>query len=557
MTTVPAVILSLTLLSSVCDGVKTFPPGFKFGAATSSYQVEGAWDSDGKGESIWDRFVHKFPEAIFDNSTGDVAAESYKKWKEDIRIASDLGLQFYRFSISWPRIFPTGFTNKPNEAGIKYYSDLIDALLDVGIEPIITLYHWELPVVIQDLGGWANPYISDWFADYAIQVFSLYADRVKTWLTINEPWLICDVGYVDGTFAPGIKEDQLGPYICTKNLLMAHAKAYRVFDRIFRSLYGGRISIANHLLWFEAESPENENLAQLTMEFMVGRYCHPIFSKRGGWPPNVEKLMKDHSEKKGYSRSRLPAFTAAERRFVRGTADFFGMNYYLGLSVRQAKTGEKIVNPIMSGSNELNAVMGVPPDAYISATRVVYPVGLRRSLSWVKKSYGNWEIFITENGYPTAGLELEDYDRVVGLKKHLEQIHLSIYEDGVNVVGYTNWALMDNFEWINGYSVRFGLYQIDFNDPERKREPKLSSKYYKCVIENNSFDVPKECFDMSFNQTEVRSKRQINLPKIPFLPKPSEVADGVDFMKEVYDNRRCIAKVMCLFGKMVSLMGNN
>ncbi|XP_038218406.1 myrosinase 1-like [Zerene cesonia] len=543
---VMSVILQMTACSS------NFPPEFKFGAATSSYQIEGAWDEDGKGENIWDSFVHRQPWRIDGNASGDITTDSYHRWKEDVKIASEMGLHFYRFSISWTRLFPTGFTNEINEAGVKYYSDLIDHLLEAGIEPVVTLYHWDLPVKMQDLGGWANPLIADWFADYSRKVFELYADRVKTWLTINEPSIMCDIGYTTGLLAPGIIEDQFAPYICTKNILLAHAKAYRIFDKEFRQISGGRISIPNQSLWFEPLTPDDEDVAEMAMELATGRFCHPIFSKEGGWPPKLESLMWKISLKEGHTRSRLPTFTEEEKNLIRGTADFFGLNYYTSRTIRQAKPGEKVGPWFLEGSPELNAIMDVPADGYYSASPIfyIYPEGLRKLLSWIKRSYGDWEIVITENGYPTTGLEINDYNRIAALQEHLEQIQRSIMEDGVNVTAYTVWSLLDNFEWSSGFSQRFGLYQVDINDPELKRSPRLSSKYYTCVIKYNTLDVPCNCFNQS--ESAARATRQ----SLPNLPKPN-VVESVSFFKEVYENRRCIVKVMRLFAKMMKLVGSN
>ncbi|VVC86379.1 unnamed protein product [Leptidea sinapis] len=305
-----------------------------------------------KTASIWDNFVHKIPSPIAENATGDVAADSYHLWKEDVRIASELGLNFYRFSISWPRLLPNGFSNEINEAGVEYYNNLINGLLEAGIEPVVTLYHWDLPTILQELGGWANPLIADWFADYSRVVFSLFADRVKTWITINEPIVICEVTYGLGVAPPSVVEDKFSPYICNKNVLLAHAKAYRVYDREFRRLYGGRLSISNHI---------------------AGRYAHAIFSRQGGWPPEIEQLLLEISIREGYRYSRLP---------------------------RYAQPGEDIGPWFTNGYKDANAVLEIPSDAVLSASSAlaIYPKGIRSLLCWIQKSYGNVPIWITENG---------------------------------------------------------------------------------------------------------------------------------------------------------------
>ncbi|XP_050356275.1 myrosinase 1-like [Nymphalis io] len=466
-----------------------FPPNFKFGAATSSYQIEGGWDADGKGVNVWDKVVHSNPEMFCGNATGDIAADSYHKWREDVRIAAELGLQFYRFSINWVRILPTGFSNEINKAGVKYYSDLIDALLAEGIEPIVTLYHWELPAIIQDLGGWTNPLIVDWFGDYARVVYSLYADRVNTWITINEVIVICDYGYYSGIFAPNIKEPLLAPYLCNKHTMLAHAKAYRIYDTEFRPKYNGRVSIANHLIWIEPHSAKDEELATLGREYMVGRFTHAIFSKNGGWPPSIEKMMLKNSLAQGFNSFRVLAFTDEEREFVKGTADFFAMNQYTTYTIRPAKKGEVTEYVFLKALPDLNAVLEPPPHAHYGESKMmpIYPEGIRRQMVWLKKQYGDIDILITENGYSSTG-QLDDYDRIDFLKKYLEQILMAIKVDKVNVVGYTVWSLIDNFEWLQGYTSKFGLYEVDFENPDKKRTPRASAHFYACVIKNRSLN---------------------------------------------------------------------
>ncbi|XP_050356277.1 myrosinase 1-like [Nymphalis io] len=468
----------------------SFPPNFKFGAATAAYQIEGGWNADGKGENIWDRFVHVNPGKIKNNATGDVSADSYHNWREDVRIAAELGLQFYRFSINWPRILPTGFPNKFNKVGAKYYNDLIDALIAEGIEPVITLYHWELPVKIQDMGGWTNPLIVDWFGNFARLMYSLYADRVKTWLTINEAIVVCDYNYNSGIFAPKIKEPEFAPYICNKYVLLAHAKAYRIFDQEFRPKYSGRISIANNMIWIEPFSSMDRELAELGREHATGRYCHAIFSKSGGWPPAIEKAILKYSLKHGYNESTLPSFTEEEKVFVKGTADFLALNHYTTYMIRSAKPGEDTGYWFLTGSPELNAVIEKPPNAHYGASRIlpIYPKGMRRQLAWLKKQYGNIDFLITENGYSSVGNQLDDYDRIHFYKAHLEQVLLSIKVDNVSVIGFAAWSLMDNFEWLDGYHTKFGLYEVDFEDPNRKRTPRASAHFYACVIKNRSLN---------------------------------------------------------------------
>ncbi|XP_052743366.1 myrosinase 1 isoform X2 [Bicyclus anynana] len=403
-----AVLCALVQYSRSID--PRFPPYFKFGAGTAAYQVEGGWNADGKGESMWDTHLHEYPGDIKGNATGDVAADSYHLWREDVKIAAKLGLQYYKFSINWPRVLPTGFTNKINPAGVKYYSDLIDALLAEGIEPIVTLYHWELPTTILRLG---------------------------------------------------------------------------------------RISIANNLLWIEPATPDDEELARLGREHQWGRYCHPIFSKEGGWPLSIEKLMLEVSLKQGYKESRLPPFTEEEKAFVKGTADFFGMNHYTTNMIRSARPGDKPGIWFTTGSPELNAILESPPEATFGATPIlpVYPKGIRKQLSWLKQHYGDIDIIITENGYASTGHQLNDFERADFIKNYLEQVLLAIKVDNVRVTGYIVWSLIDSFEWLDGYNTKFGLYEVDYDHPNRTRTPRVSADYYACVIANRSLDVPDSCYN--------------------------------------------------------------
>lgn len=484
-------VLSIFLGTSCTSSDLNFPPGFKFGAASASYQVEGAWNVSDKSISIWDKFVHDHPEAISDRSNGDVACDSYNLWKRDIEIAVELGLHFYRFSLSWPRILPNGFSNYISEDGKNYYNNLIDGLLENGIEPVVTIYHWDLPQNLQDLGGWLNPLIADWFADFAKVAYTLYGDRVKTWITINEPVVVCDITFNSGILAPPLIVPDIGAYICNKNILMAHAKAWRLYDEQFRDKYHGEISIANQLFWFDPLTPEYEDLAEAARENMAGRYCHPIFSEEGGWPPIIEKIIAEVSKNKGYDRSILPKFTKEEIEYVKGTFDFLAVNHYTSRLIRPAKPDEKLGFWPFMDAPHLNGKLLVHPDWSSTASSwfFVNPEGLRHLLVWLKKQYGNVKILITENGYPT-GAGLEDTKRIKYYRDYLEQVLLAIHEDGVNVTGYTAWTLLDNFEWMDGYRSKFGLYEVDFDSPMRTRTPRASAHYYKAIIKENRLIEP-------------------------------------------------------------------
>ncbi|CAH0597133.1 unnamed protein product [Chrysodeixis includens] len=496
--------LLAVVLSAVAAGCYAkdldFPAGFKFGAATASYQVEGAWNVSDKGVNIWDKFVHDNPSVIKDLSNGDVACDSYHNWERDIEMAAELGLDYYRLSLSWARILPTGLPNKISEDGVKYYNNLIDGLVAKGIDCMVTIYHWDLPLPLQELGGWTNPLIADWFEDYARVVYTLFGDRVKLWLTINEPIVVCDATYNSGVTAPGYLSPDLGAYICNKHVLLAHAKAWRLYDKEFRSKFNGRVSLANHLLWIEAASDKYEDLAELARQNAVGRYSHPIFSKEGGWPPGIEEAIAKACIEKGYPKSNFPSFTLEEIELVRGTYDYYGMNHYTSRLIRDALPGENLTVWPFGDCPDLHGKMETAENWSESVVYWFYlnPEGIRKQMAWLKQQYGDLEIMITENGMPTyAGLN--DTTRIDFYKSYLEQVLLSIKEDGVNVTHYTAWTLMDNFEWGDGYTTKFGLYEVDFEDPKRTRTPRESAYYYASIIKNHSLDVPANYTDITLS----------------------------------------------------------
>ncbi|XP_048005336.1 myrosinase 1-like [Leguminivora glycinivorella] len=481
-------ILSLILALVAEIACQSFPPEFQFGVATSSYQIEGAWNVSDKGESIWDHLLHIRPDIIADLSNGDVACDSYHLWKQDIDLIADMGLDFYRFSINWPRLLPTGFPNKVSEDGARYYGNLIDGLRARGIAPVVTLYHWELPQSLQDLGGWTNPLSVEWFADYARIVFTLFADRVDTWITINEPIFACESPY-RGIVAPAIVSD-VGALLCSKYIMLAHAAAYRVYDEEFKPQYGGQVSFAHHEFWFEPKTDKDQELTELARDYAFSRFSYPVYSTEGGWPPLLEAYMAEKSRIEGYTRSKLPAFTAEEIKLLKGTYDFFAINHYTSRTVRAALSGEEFGIFGIDGLDEIGAVLESKPEwGSALGWLKVNPEGIRHVLNRIKHQYGDLKVMITESGYSDDSDDLNDVGRIDYYKTYLEQVLLAINEDKVNVVGYTAWSLIDNFEWNSGYQSHFGLYAVDFSDPSRKRTAKASARYYESVARTKSLDV--------------------------------------------------------------------
>ncbi|XP_063932750.1 myrosinase 1-like [Zophobas morio] len=459
----------------------TFPDYFKFGAATASYQVEGAWDEDDKSENIWDHITHATPTYVDENDNGDIACDSYHKYKEDVAMLKELGVDYYRYSISWSRIVPHGLAGTPiNPVGIEYYRNLTQELLDNGIEPLVTIFHWDTPEILQDIGGWPNPELEEHYAYYARTLFEELGDLVKLWLTFNEPKQTCMQGYGDGEKAPGIKASGVADYKCTHVLLKAHAKAYHIYDEEFRATQNGRVGMVIDTEWFEPASGSDQDLeaSERALQFTYGWYANPIVN--GNYPQVMIDRIDARSEEQGYPESRLPKFTDEELEYIQGTYDFLAVNQYSTSYVEWQEEAD--INVISYGS-DLNVHTWTDDSWESSASDwlKVVPWGIRKVLNWVSKTYKNPEIFITENGYSDAG-GLEDDRRINYYTEYLSNILEAVLEDGVNVTRYTAWSLMDNFEWTDGYTVKFGLYSVDFDDPERPRTPKQSAAYYTKVI---------------------------------------------------------------------------
>uniref|UniRef100_A0A336M514 CSON012226 protein n=1 Tax=Culicoides sonorensis TaxID=179676 RepID=A0A336M514_CULSO len=470
-----------------CDvpsGTK-FPEGFKFGAASAAYQIEGAWDADGKGENIWDWGTHTYPERIFDRSNGDVAANSYNLYQEDVKALRDVGFNFYRFSISWARILPTGELPSLNQKGLDYYHRLIDALLANGIQPVVTMYHWDLPQTLQLFGGFSNPLIVDYFETYADVLFKNFGDKVKIWHTFNEPFEICVPCYENGEKPPFLKAKGTGGYLCTHYLLLSHARVYHMYQKKYKPTQNGRIGIVlsggGGLM--RTNTTQAKEAVERKHEFTIGWYAHPIFTKEGNYPKIMIESVANNSLAEGFEKSRLPEFTKEEIDLLRGSADFLGLNYYTS---RVVDLGSPNVNDPPSYQKDFNIVEDVDPSWPRAKSEWLYssPEGFRVLMDWMNKQY-NTELWITENGWSDDG-PLYDIDRVVYYQEHLKTVMQAIKCDNVNLTVYTAWSIIDNFEWMMGYSERFGLYHINYNSTLRERTAKLSSFYFHDVIESHS-----------------------------------------------------------------------
>nr|CAD7442853.1 unnamed protein product [Timema bartmani] len=476
------VVVCFTLLGCVWGQAhNSFPEGFMFGAATAAYQVEGAWNTSGKGESIWDRFVHNVPDCIANHQTGDVAADSYHLYPQDIQALKDVGFGHYRFSISWPRVMPTGDVTDINQDGIDYYNKVIDALLADNITPMVTMYHWDLPQSLQDLGGWTNPIMVDYFEDYARVLYDNFGDRVKWWITFNEP-LTFVAGYTSGGCTPPqVNAPDVGNYLVAHTVIKSHARAYHLYDDNYRDAQNGQVGITLNTGWFlAANGTEQElQLAEYTMQSTLGWFAHPIYSKEGDYPAILKETVANQSRAEGRYRSRLPEFDEYWINYIRGSADFLGLNHY-GSTVLSAGDGgvQTLIDPSWPKS---------------SATWLLYtPFGMRPLLNWMKQEYDNSTIIITENGWGDEG-ELNDTIRSNYYLSYLAGVVEAINLDNVNVIGHTSWSIIDNFEWASGFTIKFGLYSVDYDDASRPRTPKASAGVLADIISSNQ--IPEEIFE--------------------------------------------------------------
>nr|ABN05620.1 female neotenic-specific protein 2 [Cryptotermes secundus] len=475
----------------------TLPSDFHLGVSSAAYQYEGAWDEGGKGESIWDRYIHTYPEAIADGTNGDVAADFYHKYKEDIKRVKDLGLDTFRFSIAWPRIMPTGLIDSVNQEGIDFYDDVINEVIKNGISPMVTMYHWDLPQYLQDLGGWTNEIIVDYFEDYADVLYSYYGDRVKLWLTLNEPTKGVDGygGNVTGLgYAPNVSAAGIGTYLAGHTMLKAHARAYHLYNDKYRAFQKGRISLALETFWYEPQDSNSESdheAALQAIEFNLGWFANPIFSKEGDYPTVMKKRIAENSYQEGYLKSRLPQFSTEEVKYIRGTADFFGLNQY---TTNRATFGEN--GPSPSYTRDTGVTLVAPSDWPASETsewEKIVPKGLRKVLNYIKDRYGKkWEIVITENGFIDDG-EIMDSQRIVYIATYMIEMWKAMYIDGVRVVGYMIWSLLDNMEWTSGYRSRSGLFHVDFYHPDKIRTPKKSTELVKTIAKTRR--IPEKYVD--------------------------------------------------------------
>ncbi|XP_032832857.2 beta-klotho-like [Petromyzon marinus] len=433
-----------------------FPPGFIWATGTSAYQVEGAWRTHGKGPSVWDTFTH-----ARHGPSGDVTSDSYHHLDSDLEALRFLGVSHYRFSVAWTRIFPSGVAGRPREQGILFYDGLIRRLLAAGVQPVVTLFHWDLPQALQDAGGWQNDSVVDAFADYAAFCFEAFGDRVKLWITVNNPYAVATHGYGSGLHAPGVSGSHRAPYLVAHNLIKAHARAWHVYHTRFRHRQRGRVTIALGSHWVQPQgagrppSAADTDACQRSVEASLGWFASPIFGD-GRYPRSLRERLW-HT---------LPEFDESERRAVRGTADLFALSFgpdnFVGVEAK-ARFGQRL------------------------------SLGLREVLNWVRAEYDDPEVLVVEAGWLVkAHVGLDDTASMHVHKSFIGESLKAMHWDGVRLVGYTAWSLVDGFEWRSGFSIRRGLFHVDFSSEDKRRWPKSSAHFYQQAVASNGLPASEE-----------------------------------------------------------------
>jgi beta-glucosidase len=438
-----------------------FPEGFLWGCATSAYQIEGSPLADGAGPSIWQRFT-RTPGRMHNGDNGDVACDHYRRYADDVALMRSLGMQAYRFSIAWSRILPEG-KGAVNAAGLDFYDRLVDALLAAGIAPLVTLFHWDLPAALDDRGGWLNPDIAGWFADYAQVMYRRLDDRVTRWATINEPWVVSDGGYLHGALAPGHRNLFEGP-IASHHLMRAHGAAVQAYRATGQHQIGLVVNLEPQVA--ASPDPADQAAANRVDAYMNRQYLDPVFF--GSYPEELAEIFGD-----GW-----PRWPERDFELIRQPIDFLGVNYY----TRSVRRHDPAAWPLHA------AVARQPGATYTETSWEVCPPAFTELLVWIKQRYGDLPLYITENGaafYDPPVAEdgrVRDPLRVSYLRSHLHAVHAAIAR-GVDLRGYMVWSLLDNLEWSRGFSKRFGIVHVDFGS--QARTPKDSARYYARVIASN------------------------------------------------------------------------
>jgi len=450
-----------------------FQESFTWGVASAAFQIEGATSTDGRGPSIWDEFCNT-PGKVFDGHTGEIACDSYHRIDEDIDLISNLGAGGYRFSISWSRLFPDG-TGEPNEAGFAYYDRLIDALLAKGVEPWITLYHWDLPSALYKKGGWLNPESPEWFARYTKAVVNRFSDRVTHWFTLNEPQIFLGLGMNEGTHAPGDKLSRKEVLLATHHALLAHGRSVQVIREYakktpvvgFAPVGGLQTPATNSREDIEAARRATFDIDSKGWTYNYSWYCDPVIL--GHYPEVGLELFGDD----------VPRWTSKDMEVMCQPLDMFGVNIYSAGVVQAKENGEPEL---------LDSDRGYPTTMF---RWTINPSSMYWGPKFLQERY-NLPVVITENGLASMDWihldgKVHDQARIDFLTRYLSELKRAS-RDGVDVRGYFHWSIMDNFEWAEGYALRFGLIYVDYKT--LRRIPKESYFWYSKVIDSNGALVP-------------------------------------------------------------------
>ncbi|XP_017414558.2 hydroxyisourate hydrolase isoform X2 [Vigna angularis] len=487
-----AIMLTFLLLNLTLETVAgadtynrdDFPADFVFGSGTSAYQVEGAANEEGRSDSIWDTFAHA---GHGHGGNGDVACDGYHKYNEDVRLMVDTGLEAYRFSISWSRLLPNG-RGPVNPKGLQYYNNLINQLITNGIQPHVSLHHYDLPQVLEDeYGGWVSRDIIRDFTDYADVCFREFGDRVLYWTTVSEPNVFSVGGYDQGTCPPQrcsppfcfIKSNRgnstYEPYLAIHHILLAHSSVVRLYRRKYSNKQHGFVGISIFLFGLlpQTNTEKDRAATQRVRDFLVGWVMEPL--QYGDYPISMKKNAGE----------RIPAFTTRESEQLKGSFDFIGLIHYTNVNITD--NSDVLKNQLRDFGADMAA--NTRSDMFSNEEYPIAPWVMREELNKFKLLYGNPPIFIHENGQRTpSNSSLQDVSRVKYLHEYIGGV-LDALRDGVNIKGYFSWSFMDLYELLEGYEATYGLYYVDRDDPELKRHPKLSAKWYSRLLKNRSTSI--------------------------------------------------------------------
>ncbi|PZD95865.1 beta-glucosidase [Paenibacillus sambharensis] len=467
-----------------------FPHDFLFGAATAAYQIEGAWDEDGKGPTNWDVFS-KLPGKTYEGTNGDIAIDHYHRYKEDIRLMAEMGLESYRFSVSWARILPTG-DGEVNQKGLDFYNDVINECLHYGIVPFVTLYHWDLPLTLEQDGGWTAKRTVEAFVKYAEICFRAFGDRVKHWITFNETVMFCGLGYLKGAHPPGISNDKKKYFQATHHVFYAHARAVEVYKSLKQY---GEIGITHVFLpaFSTDDQPENVSAARHANEYETFWYYDPIL--KGEYPAYVVEQLKDN----GWT----PDWTVEELDTLRGNAagnDFIGLNYYQPIRVERNREAAAFTEhtretstlaPGHASFDGFYRTVKMEDKTYTKWGWEISPQGFLDGLHMLKQRYGDIKMYVTENGLgdedPIIEGEIVDVPRVKYIEEHLKVVKQAIRE-GIHLKGYYAWSAIDLLSWLNGFKKQYGFIYVD-HENQLSRKKKLSFHWYKRIIETRGEEL--------------------------------------------------------------------